>query len=100
MLIVGDESIHANFDGGIVSECMYVNWRWYRILYLMVLVNVLLNICIGVESYIHAYMVDDVFVASWDDDIVVVDGFHIHVDGVFVALWLDDVVVVDGTVSM
>jgi len=30
----------------------------------MVLVNVLLNICIGVESYIHAYMVDDVFVAS------------------------------------
>jgi len=30
----------------------------------MVLVDVLLNICIVVESYIHAYMVGDVFVAS------------------------------------
>ena len=66
----------------------------------MVLVNMLLNICIVVESYIHAYMVDDVFVASWVDDIVVVDGFYIRVDDVFVASWVDDIVVVDGTVSM
>jgi hypothetical protein len=34
------------------------------ILYPMVFVNVWLNICIGVKSYIHAYIVDDVFVAS------------------------------------
>ena len=66
----------------------------------MVLVDVLLNICIVVESYIHAYMVGDVFVASWVDDIVVVDGFYIHVDDVFVASWVDDIVIVDGTVSM
>jgi len=45
-------------------------------------------------------MVDDVFVASWVDDIVVVDGFYIHVDDVFVASWVDDIVIVDGTVSM
>jgi len=62
----------------------------------MVLVNVLLNICIGVESYIHAYIVDDVFVASWVDDIVVVDGFYIRVDDAFVASRVDDFVVVDG----
>jgi len=32
MLIVGGEFIHANFDGDIVGECMYVKWRWYKIL--------------------------------------------------------------------
>ena len=100
MLIVGGESIHANFDGDIVGECMYAKYRWYRILYPMMLVNVLLNICFGVESYFHAYMVDDVFVASWVDDIVVIDGFYIRVDDVFVASWVDDIVVVDGTVCI
>ena len=108
MLIVGGEFIHANFDSDIVGECMYAKWRWYMILYPM-LVSVLLNICLGVESYIHAYMVDvngfyirvdDVFVASWVDGVVVVDGFYIRVDDVFVASWVDDIVVVDGTVCM
>jgi len=45
-------------------------------------------------------MVGDVFVASWVDNIVVVDGFYVRVDDVFVASWVDDIVVVDGTVSM
>jgi len=27
MLIVGGESIHANFDGDIVGECMYAKYR-------------------------------------------------------------------------
>jgi len=56
----------------------------------MIIVTICVNICISVGSYIHAYMIG-------------VDGFYIcigDVDDVFVASWVDDFVIVDGTVCI
>jgi len=65
------------------GDCMYNIWDdyWWRLC---------VNICIIVESYVHAFMTDDdefyihigddydVFVASWGDDLGD-DWYHMHV---------------------
>jgi hypothetical protein len=85
-------------DVDIVGECIYVKW-WDDV------GECIVEYMFRVKSYIHAYMievdgfcirindVDDVFVALWVDDFVVVD----HV---FVASWVDNFVVVNGTVCI